>query len=478
MKQEPCLVAGSWRAREDGWQVRHPYDNHLVASVARASPADVEDAILRAEEGAEQMRRIPRHERGRILREVSDRLERESKAWAELITLESGKPIRSAEHEVHRAVITFRVAAEEALRFGAEYVPLDTAPGARGDLGLMVQEPLGVIAAITPFNSPLNLVAHKVAPAIASGNAILLKPALQAPITALRLGRVLLDAGLPEDGMSILTCSDADAAPLVEDERIRGLTFTGSQIGWELKARAVRKKVTLEMGGNGGIILAEDADMDAALDVAVLGAFGSSGQRCIAIRRTLVHEGVAAAFTEEMIARTAALKAGDPRDPGTDVGPLVNRAAAERAEQWLDEAVAGGARVLVGGTRNGPVVAPTILADVPDEARIWCDELFAPVTSIRTFVDFDDAIDQMNAGSYGLQVGVFTKSMSTAHHAFHRLRFGAVLVNEGPGYRAEHMPYGGTKASGMGREGIRYAMEAMTEPKMLIVTVGGSGVEA
>lgn len=476
MKPEPFLVAGSWHTRKEAWRVNHPYDGHLVANVSRACSSDVDEAIQHAGNGATQMRKLPRHERGRILREVSDRLAREVEDWSNLITLESGKPIRSSEHEVRRAVITFRVAAEEALRFGAEHIPLDTEPGARGDLGIVTHEPLGVIAAITPFNSPLNLVAHKVAPAIASGNAVLLKPALQTPITALRLGRALLDAGLPEEAISILTCSDTDAAPLVEDERVRGLTFTGSQVGWELKARATRKKVTLEMGGNGGIIVAEDANMDAALDAAVAGAFGSSGQRCIATRRILVHEQHAPAFIEAMVARTAKLKSGDPRDPATVVGPVVSLAAAERAEQWIEDALAGGARVLVGGTRAGPVVAPTILTDVADEARIWCDELFAPVTSIRTFININDAIDQMNAGPYGLQVGVFTQNMNTAYHAFEHLRFGGVLVNEGPGYRAEHMPYGGTKASGVGREGIRYAMEAMTEPKMLIVTVGNTGV--
>lgn len=478
MSLEPFLLAGSWQLREASWQVRHPYDGRVVAEVARASAADVEEAIGRAEIGGRRMRALPRHERARILREIANRLTREADQWSKLITLESGKPIRSSEHEVRRAITTFRVASEEALRFGGEYIPLDTEPGSRGELGLMVHEPLGVIAAITPFNSPLNLVAHKVAPSIASGNATLLKPSLQTPVTALRLGEALLDAGLPEEAMSVLTCSDQDAALLIDDERVQGLTFTGSQIGWQLKARANRKKVTLEMGGNGGIIIAEDANLQDALDTAVTGAFGMSGQRCIAIRRILVHERHAEEFTEELVARAAALKAGDPSDPSTFVGPLVSLAAAERAGRWLDEALAGGARVLVGGNRAETVMAPTVLTDVPDEARVWCEELFAPVTSIRTFVDLDEAIDQMNAGPYGLQVGVFTQSMVTARHAFDRLRFGAVLVNEGPGYRAEHMPYGGTKASGAGREGIRYAMEAMTEPKMLVVTVGTNGVTA
>lgn len=478
MTPEPFLVAGSWRTGDESLAVRHPFDGHLVANVATARPSDVEEAIQHAVNGAQQMRTLSRYERGRILADVSGRLERDATGWSQLITLESGKPIRNSEHEVRRAVITFRIAAEEALRFGAEHIPLDTEPGARGDWGMVVHEPLGIVTGITPFNSPLNLVAHKVAPAIASGNAILLKPAPQTPRTALRLGKALLEAGLPKDAISILTCNNVDSAPLVEDERIRGLTFTGSQIGWQLKARAPRKKVTLEMGGNGGIIIAEDADTDAALDIAVAGAFGSSGQRCISIRRLFVHERHARTFTGELVARTEVLKSGDPRDPETMVGPLVNLEAAERAVRWIEDAVAQGARVLAGGKRIGNVVLPTILSDVPDQARVWCDELFAPVVSIRTFTDFDDAINQMNSGPYGLQVGVFTRNMATAQRAFERLQFGGVLINEGPGYRIEHMPYGGTKASGFGREGIRYAMEAMTEPKMLLVNAGKYGAGA
>lgn len=472
MRVEPFLVAGSWQAHEETLRVRHPYDGQVVAEVARANSSDVEEAICRAETGARRMRMLRRSDRARILRDISKRLSDESDQWARLVTLESGKPIRSALHEVKRAVSTFRVASEEAVRFAGEFIPLDLEEDYRSDFGLTVHEPLGIIAAITPFNSPLNLVAHKVAPAIASGNAVLLKPSPQTPVTALRLGKALLDAGLPGEALSILTCTNEDASPLIEDDRIGGLTFTGSQVGWQLKARANRKKVTLEMGGNGGIIIAEDANLDQALDTAVPGAFNLSGQRCIAIRRILVHERHAEAFLHELVARTARLRVGDPLDPDTDVGPLVNTAAAERAAAWLADAVAAGARVLTGGTRVGAVMQPTILTDVPNEAKVWCDELFAPVVSVRTFVDLDDAITQMNYGPYGLQVGLFTQSMFTAHRAFRQLRFGTVLVNEGPGFRAEHMPYGGTKASGFGREGIRYAMESMTEPKLLVVNIG------
>lgn len=478
MSLEPFLLAGTWRVREPVWLVRHPYDGHVVAEVARAGRDDVEESIERAQSGARALRTLPRHERARVLREVAGRLVDEADEWARLITLESGKPIRSSGQEVRRAVATFRLASEEALRFGGEFVPMDLEPGSRSDFGLMIREPLGVVTAITPFNSPLNLVAHKVAPAIASGNAVLLKPSLQTPVTALRLGRALLEAGLPGEALSILPCSDDDAAPLIEDERIGGLTFTGSQVGWRLKARANRKKVTLELGGNGGIIVAEDGDVDDAIDVAVTGAFGLSGQRCIAVRRILVHERHAQEFTARFVARAAKLKVGDPLDPSTFIGPLVSASAAERAERWLAEAVAAGARVLLGGKRDGPMMEPTVLTDVPDEVKVWCDELFAPVTSVRPFADLDQAIDQMNHGPFGLQVGIFTQSLATARRAFERLRFGTVLVNEGPGFRAEHMPYGGTKSSGFGREGIRYAMEAMTDPKLLVVNFSARGARA
>lgn len=475
MSKEPFLVAGSWRLGDDVIPVHHPFDGHLVTTVARAQLPDVYDAIELAERGANCMARLSRYERHRILAEISQRLELEAAEWSELITLESGKPIRNSQFEVRRAAITFRVAAEEALRFGVESLPMDIEPGARSDIGIITREPLGIIAAITPFNSPLNLVAHKVAPAIASGNAILLKPAPQTPGVALRLGRALLDAGLPPEALSILTSNNSDSSPLLEDDRVRGFTFTGSQVGWELKSRAPRKHVTLEMGGNGGLIVTEDADVEAALNTAIPGAFGSSGQRCISVRRIFVHEKHADYFTKELIARTSKLKCGDPLDSETVVGPLVNIAAAERAEEWISEATGKGARVLVGGKREGAVVLPTALIDVPADARVWCDELFAPVVSLRTFESLDDAIEQMNAGPFGLQVGVFTKDIATAQYAFKRLKFGGVLINEGPGYRTEHMPYGGTKASGFGREGIRYAMEAMTEPKMLIMNAGLPG---
>lgn len=469
---EPFLVAGVWHSADTWFDVKNAFDDSDLARVSQAGAADVEAAIDGAWRAAATMRRLPRHERARILRETADSIGTQRDVWAQRITNESGKPIRAAVAEVDRAIITLETAAVEALRFGTESVPMDVAPGSRGDFGLAVRVPVGVVAAITPFNSPLNLVAHKVAPAIASGNSVVLKPALRTPLTALALARELLAAGLPSEALSVITCSDTDASPLIEDDRIGALSFTGSQVGWALKARAGRKLVTLEMGGNGGLVVHHDADLDRAANAAVRSAFGSSGQRCIAARRLLVHESVAEAFIDRLLEVTGSLTVGDPNDPKTTVGPLIEEAAAVRAEQWVTEAISAGAKLATGGTRRGKLYAPTVLVDVPTDARVWSEELFAPVTSIRRYTHLNAAVDLMNDSSYGLQVGVFTQSMGVALRAFEDLEFGGVLVNEECGFRAEHMPYGGMKASGFGREGLRYAMEGMTVVKMLVVNAG------
>lgn len=465
----PFYLGGEWRQGTRTLTVISPYDGRQVATVAMAGADDVRDAIARAYEARGAVRRTARHDRATLLHEVARRLAAEKQSWAELITTESGKPHKASLHEVDRAVVTFTAAAEEAKRLQGELIPLDTSPARHSGLGISQRVPVGVVTAITPFNSPLNLVAHKLAPAFASGNCVILKPAPQAPLSALRLADLFHDAGLTPGALSVVPCSHEDAQPLLTDPRIGAVSFTGSQVGWEIKRLASDKKVTLELGGNGGIIVHSDADVTRAAERAVAGAFASSGQRCISTRKLLVHSEVKDEFTRLFVDAARLLKVGDPLDPETDVGPLIDEAAARRAEGAIREAVEAGAELLMGGARRGAVLEPTVLAGVPDHVALWCDEVFAPITVIREYRDFPEAVKLMNASKFGLQVGVFTSSLPLAQEAFDQLEYGGVIINNDPGFREEHMPYGGTKASGFGREGIRYAIEGMTEEKLLVI---------
>lgn len=468
----PFLVHGQWKQGDRTARVVNPFTGQSIADVVQASDTDVEDAVVSTAGAASVMAGLPSHARYNILQQIAALIYRRRDEFAATIIAEAGKPVTDAKREVSRAVQTFTVAAEEARRIPGEVVPLDWMPGSDSHLGILRRVPIGPILGITPFNFPLNLVAHKVAPALAAGNPILIKPAPQTPLTALLLGEVALEAGLPVGGLNIVPCDNTVAERLVVDPRFKLLSFTGSAaVGWMLKAKCGKKKVTLELGGNAGVIIEPDADLDVAAQRCAAGGFGYAGQTCISVQRVFVHQSVADVFTTKLLMHVARLKAGDPTDDTTTIGPVIDQAAAHRIERWIGEAVAEGARVLLGGKRMGSVVEATVLSNVKQDMNVSCQEVFGPVVTVTPYGRFSDAIAWLNQSAYGLQAGVFTQDIDKIFHAFRHLEVGAVLANEIPTFRADHMPYGGVKDSGLGREGVRAAIEDMTEPRMLIVNL-------
>lgn len=423
-------------------------------------------------DGAVAMRTLSGYARSTLLQKAAQLLQARQEEFARTMTAESGKPVTDARREVGRAIQTFSIAAEEAKRIGGEVVPLDWSPGMETYWGVTRRFPIGPILGITPFNFPLNLVVHKVAPALAAGNAILIKPAPQTPLTSLLLGDVLVQAGVPPGGLNVLPCDNRVAERLVVDPRFKLLSFTGSApVGWMLKAKCGKKKVVLELGGNAAVIIEPDADLEYAVQRCVTGGFTYAGQTCISVQRIFVHESVADAFTENLVARVQALSTGDPGEEATVVGPLIDTGAAQRIEGWIGDAVAQGARLLTGGSRVGPVVRPTVLSHVTATMKVSCEEVFGPLVTITRYRDFETALRAVNQSEYGLQAGIFTNNIGRIFQAFEELEVGGVLANEIPTFRADHMPYGGIKDSGIGREGLRYAIEDMTEPKLLVINL-------
>ncbi len=468
----PFLLGGRWQAGAQAVPVVNPFTGRTIAEAAQGSPADADTAAAITKDAAAAMAALPSHARYSMLQKIAGGLHERKEEFARTITSEAGKPIADARREVSRAVQTFTVAAEEARRIPGEVIPLDWIPGTDSHLGIVRRFPIGPILGITPFNFPLNLVAHKVAPALAAGNPILIKPAPQTPLTALLLGEVAVEAGVPPGGFNILPCDNATAERLVMDPRFKLLSFTGSAaVGWMLKAKCGKKKVVLELGGNAGVIVEPDADLDAAAQRCATGGFGYAGQTCISVQRIFVHHTVADAFSTKLLLQVARMKAGDPTDEATVVGPLIDQAAAHRVEEWIGEAVSQGARVLLGGKRMGSVVEATVLANAAPDMKVSCREVFGPVVTVTPYRRFDEAIAALNESDYGLQAGVFTQDVNKAFHAFRKLEVGAVLINEIPTFRADHMPYGGVKDSGIGREGVRSAIEDMTEPRMLVLNL-------
>jgi glyceraldehyde-3-phosphate dehydrogenase (NADP+) len=459
----------------DGFETRDilsPYDGTPVARVHFADRSLMQQAIDSAISAFKQTKTLSSYERYKILEKISRTIEDRKEELAKSIALVSGKPIRSARLEVERAVNTFLIAAEEAKRIYGELIPLDLMSTTKGRWGLVRRFPLGVIAGITPFNFPLNLVAHKMAPAIASGNTFILRPASQVSPTAMILGEIVHSTELPPGGVNILPSSYNAAEALLEDEQIKMVTFTGSpSVGWPLKKKAHKKRVTLELGGNAAVVVEPDADLDYAVPRCVLGAFAYAGQICISIQRIFLHEKIYDRFLNEFIDQTKKLKLGDPLDEETDVGPMITLDAAEQTEQWIQEAVEEGARILVGGRREGNLVAPTVLENVKPELRISWLEAFAPVVVIYKYTDFEQALEDVNYSIYGLQAGVFTHNLTKAFQAFEKLEVGGVIINDIPTFRVDHMPYGGIKESGFGREGLRYAIEEMTELKLMALNL-------
>ncbi len=466
--QRQLFIDGGWRESGLIHEVRSPATGAIVAAAHRARPADLEAALGAAQRAFEITRRMPAWERHAILTRIAAALRERRDEMVRILADEAGKPIKAGRVEADRAIFTFEVAAEEARRLGGEVLPLDWAPWGADRLGIVRRFPLGPIAAIIPFNFPLNLAAHKIAPCIASGNTMVLKPASQTPSAALVLASIAHDAGLPAGALSVLPASSDDARLLVEDDRFRMLTFTGSSaVGWELKRRAGKKKVALELGGNAAVIVHSDADLDRAAERIAVGGFGYSGQSCISVQRVLVQRTVAPALTERLMERVRQLRSGDPMDEATDVGPLITEADARRAEAWVREAKAGGARLVAGGGRKGAWLEPTILADVAPDMKVSCEEIFAPVVALSEYDTFEAALAAANASRYGLQAGLFTRDAARIWQAFAALEVGGLMVDDVPSFRVDHMPYGGVKESGVGREGLRYAIEEMTEPRLL-----------
>ena len=475
--QQDLILAGH---REPGAaepiDVVYPYTGEVIARVGAASRADVERAIEAAQDTFRLYRDEPAHRRSALLHAVSGRIAERREDLARDITYETGKAVWESRLECDRAVTTFRIAAEEATRIDGEIVPLDGVPAGQGRLGEVRRFPIGPVAAITPFNSPFNLVAHKVAPALAAGNTVVVKPASATPVSGLNIGSLVLEAAgeleLPEGLISVLPCSIDAAEPLITDPRIRGLSFTGSSpVGWALRARAGQKKVSLELGGNGAVIVHHDGDVALAAERVAFGGYLLAGQVCSSVQRVYVHEDVANEFTALLVERARAIRVGDPFDEETMMGPMLTEEAAAKAEEWLAEAVDGGARILAGGTREGTLFQPTVITDSRREMRVTCEEIFAPVVVLERYGDLDDALAAANATEYGLQAGIFSSDLQVVHRAYRELEVGGVIVNDVNIWRVDSMPYGGVKSSGYGREGLRYAIREQTEPKLLVLNL-------
>ncbi len=470
-KPHPIFLAGRWVESPDVLVIDNPADADAPAGTTyHATEAQYEEAVEAAVAGFEVTRKLPAYERGRILREISSGVKARREELGRLIALEAGKPIRDALVEVDRAVLTFRLGAEEAERMTGEVIPLDLLPSSKDRVGITRRFPIGPIAGISPFNFPLNLAAHKLAPAIATGNPIVLKPPSKDPLTMLTVAEIVEAAGVPAGAVSILPMTRELGDRMVADPRFKLLTFTGSpSVGWRMKERAGKKRVVLELGGNAGVIVDKTADLDWAVKRSLVGAFAYAGQVCISVQRAFIHEDVWDAFMEKFIQGARALKVGDPLDPTTDVGPMVDATAAGRTQRWVDEAVALGGKVLLGGKADGTFFPPTVLTDVPTTAQVCSNEAFAPLMVAFPFRDLNDAIARVNDSMFGLQTGVFTNDLAGAWRAFGELEVGGVIVNDVPTYRIDHMPYGGVKDSGLGREGLRYAMDDMTEIRIMVL---------
>jgi glyceraldehyde-3-phosphate dehydrogenase (NADP+) len=471
----PIYLAGHWVTSPDVLVVDDPANPATPAGATYTATAEqYEQAVEGAIAGFERMRRLSSLERSRALHHVENGLRARREEIARIITRESGKPIKDALGEVDRAVLTFKLGAEEAERITGETIPLDLNPASKGRFGITRRFPIGPVAAISPFNFPLNLAAHKIAPAIAAGCSIVLKPPSRDPLTMLAVAEIIDEAGLPEGAVSILPMDRVIGDRLVEDDRFKLLTFTGSPgVGWRMKERAGRKKVVLELGGNAGAIVDASADLDWAVQRCLVGAFSYAGQVCISVQRLFVHRDVWQPFMDRFVDGAKAIVVGDPMDPETRLGPMVDLEAARRIGRWVNEAVAAGARVLAGGTGQGQAYPATVLTDVPRDAAVCTQEAFAPIVVAAPFDDFDAVLAEVNDSNFGLQAGVFTNDLDHAWRAFEELEVGGVILNDVPTYRIDHMPYGGVKDSGLGREGLRYSIEDMTELRILVLAQPG-----
>jgi acyl-CoA reductase-like NAD-dependent aldehyde dehydrogenase len=454
--------------------VTDKYTGEVAFRTALATPDIIEEGIAGAVRATEPMARLPAYERQGVLQHCVDRFKARFDELAYALCVEAGKPIRDAEGEVTRLIDTFRIAAEESVRMTGELQPLDISPRAKGYMGIWKRVPIGPCSFISPFNFPLNLAAHKIAPAIAVGCPFVMKPASRTPLGALIVGEVLAECDvLPEGAFSILPAHRDGADMFTVDERLKLLSFTGSPgVGWDLKARAGKKKVVLELGGNAAVVVDKDADLADALERVIFGAFYQSGQSCIGVQRIVIHEDVYDAFKAMLVKRTESLVAGNPHDRKTFIGPMIDVKEAQRLDNWIEEAVEGGATLLTGGKRDGAMLEATLLEGVDRSATLYREEAFGPVAILSRFSKFEDALTEVNDSKFGLQAGIFTRDLFQMFDAWDRLEVGGILVNDVPSFRVDNMPYGGVKDSGLGREGVRFAMEDMTEIRNLVVRRG------
>jgi acyl-CoA reductase-like NAD-dependent aldehyde dehydrogenase len=469
MQSYPIYAAGEFITTQHELLVKNPHDGYTIARTWQADAAVLEKCIAAAQRAQLTMRDMPSWKRFAILRKISDTIVMNRQQLATVLCRESAKPMRYALAEVDRAAQTFLAAAEEAKRLPKEYLSLDWTPAGERKEGIVKYFPIGLVAGIAPFNFPLNLAVHKIAPAIAAGCPIILKPASSTPLSTLELARIIDQTELPKGAISVLPMNRVAGNQLVTDERFSLLTFTGSpEVGWEMKKNAGKKKVVLELGGNAGVIVTRTADMEMALKKCLVGGFAYSGQVCIHAQRFFVHSSLYGNFLQRFSEMTAALKAGNPEDNSTDVGVMIDEENAKRVEQWVKEAVAAGAKVVCGGRRDKAFYVPTILTNTSSAMKVCSEEIFGPVVTVESYDDFSDAVRMINETRYGLQAGVFTNDLHETDVAFNEIQTGGVIINDVPTFRVDHMPYGGIKDSGLGREGVKYAIHDMLEPRVLV----------
>jgi acyl-CoA reductase-like NAD-dependent aldehyde dehydrogenase len=469
MRDQQLFLNGRWVPGVDTFEVRDPFDQSLVGTVAVASPEQAAEAVSAAR--AAMLLDWPAASRADVLLKTSQLVAERSADFAEVLRAEAGKPISAALVEVSRAVGTLRIASEEARRLPSETVQFDEVSPGVTPLGFTIPKPFGVVAAITPFNFPLNLVLHKVAPALAAGCAVVLKPSERTPLSAGLLAETLVEAGLPPGWLNVITGQPQEIVPIWNNHRdVAVITFTGSaEVGWKLKAASPRKRHVLELGSNTAMVVAADADLNRAVNAVTLGGYTFSGQACVSVQRVYVEEPVATEFTAMLAAAVEKLPVGDTKDPATVVGPVISEQARERLVAWIGEAVQGGARIATGGTMDGTCLRPTVLADVPATARVVCEEVFGPVVSIRTVKSVAEGIEEVNSARYGLNTAIFTSDLASALQFAREAEAGSVLVNITPAFRADHMPYGGVKDSGQGREGVKYAIAELLDQRLVVL---------
>jgi glyceraldehyde-3-phosphate dehydrogenase (NADP+) len=464
------FLAGYWKENKHSIEITNPFDDSVVGTTFMAQPGDLEVAIQSAIDVFPKLRATPTYERAQWLHDLAEALTEDRDTLIEILARECGKPIKDAATETDRGIFTLLNAAEEAKRIEGEVIPLDLLPSSKGRVGIVRRFPIGPIAGISPFNFPLNLALHKIAPALASGNPIVLKPPTLAPLTMLFFASLIDRVGVPKGAISILPMTRETGDAMVEDDRFKLLSFTGSPaVGWKMKEKAGKKKVVLELGGNAGVLIDDDADVDFAVSRIRTGAFSYAGQTCISVQRIFVHQARYDEVREKLVAASTTLKQGDPMDPETELGPMIEKKHAERAQSWTNDAVASGAKVLTGGNSDGAFFEPTVIEDAPTDSLVCTQEAFAPLVTVFPVDSFGEGIEKLNDSAYGLQAGVFTNNLERALLAFEEIEAGGVMINDIPSYRIDHMPYGGVKDSGLGREGLRYAIEDMTEPRLMMI---------